>query len=668
MKVLKVTAVVIGLLQFVSSTVRAQGVWVNQAGYLPDQQKRAYAIDGADSFYVTDAVSGDTAYRGPLQLQATKDPSTGWTTYICDFSSLSKEGVYEIATDLSDTSVEFRISKSALTDVYRKSQKGFYFQRCGEALLSQYAGVYARAACHLDDGMFHSTTGETGSKVTTGGWHDAGDYGKYVVNAGISVGTLLLAYELFPEKFGSDDLNIPESGNSVPDILDEARYELNWLLEMQDTADGGVYFKVTPENFEGFIMPSQDNSTRYIYQKSSTATGDFAALMAEAARIYLPFDSEFASKCLSAAQKAWQYLRNNPAIAPTGGFRNPPGTGTGEYGDGNDSDERLWAASELFVTTGADSFQTYYKNHYNDLGLFTSTMGWPDVRDMAQVAYLTGKESQADSTIKVKLQSALVNYCSSLVSIASEDGLNVTLTPSSYGWGSNSGVLNNAVLLIIGYTLSGNSSFYNTALEQLNYILGCNVKNMTYVTGVGTISPMNPHHRPSYSDGIVAPIPGLMVGGPDKYLDDAVLQATYTTLTPPARCYIDNWQSYASNEIAINWNAPLVFVAGYFNESLTASSIKETSSNVPRDIALDQNFPNPFNPSTVISYRLATAGHVTLKVYDVLGREVRSLVNENEIAGNHVISFDGSILPSGVYFYHLQVGNISMVRKMMLMK
>jgi len=655
MKLVNEIIVVIAMLVVAACAVKGQNVWVNQAGYLPGQQKLAYTIDGADSFYVIDAVSRDTTYRGGVRLQATNDPSTGLTTYICDFSSLTREGVYRIQTDSGDTSVSFMISKSALTDVYRKSLKAYYFQRCGEALIPQYAGVYARAVCHRNDALFHPSTGKTGSKVTTGGWHDAGDYGKYVASAGITVGTLLLAYELFPDKFGSDDLNIPESGNSVPDILDQVRYELEWLLEMQDSTDGGVYFKVTPEKFEGFVMPTQDNSIRYIYQKSTAATGDFAAVMAEAGRIYLPFDSVFASRCLTAAESAWQYLQANPTIVPSGGFHNPPGTGTGEYGDGDDSDERLWASAELFETTGADSFNAYYKTHFNDQGLFRSTMSWQDVRDMAQIAYLTGKESHTDSSIRAKLQSALIAYCSSLVSIASRDGFNVTLSPSGYVWGSNSAVLNNGVLLIIGYMLSGNIAFYNTALDQLNYILGCNVKGMSYVTGVGTFSPMNPHHRPSYADGIAAPVPGLMVGGPDRYLDDPVLQSTYTASTPPAQCYIDNWQSYASNEIAINWNAPLVFVAGYFNETLTDVPAMGTLYSIPNEIRLEQNFPNPFNPSTTIIYQVPDVCYVSLIVYDVLGRQVAVLVDKHEIGGTHSVRFDAENLPNGVYFYRLHV-------------
>ena len=667
MKPLRMMLTTFILIQLNSIDVEAQYVLVNQAGYLPDHVNYAYFISPDDSFYVIEKTSGIVQFAGALEQTSLKDPACGLMTFRGDFSSLSREGTYQISTTSSDTSFTFSISNHGFEVVYKKSLKGFYFQRCGMPLLSQNAGVYARSTCHTHDSTFHSSTGVTGSSLTTGGWHDAGDYGKYVVNAGVSVGTLLLAYELFPSRLKYDDLNIPESGNSIPDILDEARFELEWFLKMQDTADGGVYFKVTTENFDAFEMPNQDVSTRYIYQKSSTATGDFAAVMAQAARIYSPFDTAFASQCLIASRLAWQYLKANPTIVPTGGFHNPAGTGTGEYGDGNDSDERLWAAAELFVTTGEDAFHNFFKSNYNSVGLFTSTMGWADVRAMAHTAYLIGKQSKADSAIKTQLQIALNTRCTALSGVSASDGLNVALTPADYGWGSNGYDLNNAVVLILGYTTSGNVSFYNAALEQLNYILGCNRHNMTFVTGVGSVYPMHPHHRPSASDGIVEPIPGLMAGGPDKYLDDAVLQAKFTSSSPPAYCYVDDQNSYASNEIAINWNAPLVFVSGYFNES-TVTSVKEKKTEVPLGFALAQNYPNPFNPSTIISYQVPANSFVTLKLYDILGREVKTLVHQRQNAGSYTVTFFAAGLQTGVYFYRLQAGSVSQTRKMIVLK
>ena len=189
----------------------AQVVLVNQAGYLPDEGKFVYFVTPADSFMVIDQASGVVYYADTIHLTATKDPATGLRTYRGDFTALTREGTYVVATNAGDSSYAFVISPSVFDDVVRKAVKGFYYQRCGGALLAANAGVYARATCHTNDGVYHSTTGKTGSKVTTGGWHDAGDYGKYVVNAGVSVGTLLLGYELFPENLQAVALAVDEA-------------------------------------------------------------------------------------------------------------------------------------------------------------------------------------------------------------------------------------------------------------------------------------------------------------------------------------------------------------------------------------------------------------------------------------------------------------------------
>ena len=548
-----------------NSGASAKDILVNQAGYLSDQKKEAYFIGTVDSFRVVSWPAGTARFTGATELTAANDAATGLRVAKGDFTSLTASGTYVIVTNRGDTSAPFSIGPTVFDDVYRKSLKGFYYQRCGVALGANYAGRYGHPACHVHDAVYHPTTGTSGSKATLGGWHDAGDYGKYVVNAGVSIGTLLLAYEMFPQRFSQDDLNIPESGNRVPDLLDEVRFELDWLLTMQDSADGGVYFKVTTANFDDFEMPENDVAIRYIYEKSTTATGDFAAMMAQAARVYAPFDSAFAVRCLAAARLAWQYLLDHPSIVPSPmGFRNPPGTATGGYGDGRDVDERLWAAAELYETTGESPFDGYFRLYYGEVGVFRSAMSWSDLGPLAEIAYLRGKQSGASSQVRLELKKGLIELCNALVARASEDGFNVTLHPRRYAWGSNSDVLNNAILLIIGHELTGNASYHTTALEQLNYILGCNCKDLSFLTGVGNRSPMHIHHRPSGADGVEAPVPGLLAGGPDGGRHDPALRSTYASSTPAAQCYLDDQGSYASNEICINWNSPLVFVAGYF--------------------------------------------------------------------------------------------------------
>jgi endoglucanase len=237
-------------------------------------------------------------------------------------------------------------------------------------------------------------------------------------------------------------------------------------------------------------------------------------------------------------------------------------------------------------------------------------------------------------------------------------------------------VLNKALLLIYAYEQTDNNSYFQIASMQLNYIMGTNAHNISFITGVGTNSVMHPHHRPSVADGVINPVPGLLAGGPDQYLDDPVLQSHFNSSTPPALCYIDDVGSYASNEIAINWNAPLVFVSGYFNGQ-GSTSVEDQSFNIlPDKFELNQNYPNPFNPSTKIKYtipsvvdaKFASTTMTQLKVFDVLGNEVATLVNEYKPAGNYEVEFNAQNISSGIYFYTLSNQNYSKTKSMVLLK
>jgi len=666
---------VLALVLFAQASDAARRVVVvDQLGYPRVFPKFAFASQPADSFAVLNAATGEKVFRGPMQFWQIADPATGLDVYRGDFSTLQLSGTYRIVTSHGDTSCAFSISDSVYDQAFRKSLKGFYFQRCGTALIPVFAGPYQHTICHPGDGLYHASTDSTAGKLhlASGGWHDAGDYGKYVVNAGISVGTLLLAYEMFPTRFGSDDLGIPESGNGVPDILDEARYEISWFLKMQ-RADGGFWFKITHEQFEGFVMPQADGGTRWIYGVSSVATGDAAAVLAKAARLFSPFDAVFGQTCLDAAKRGWQYLAANTSIVPPGGFTNPLGTATGEYGDGNDADERLWAAAELFETTGDAAYNSYFASTYQSGPLFGSAMWWGDVRPLALLTYLRSQQGIASVTIRNTLRTSLRSYCSSQLARRNSSGFQTVLLPGDYVWGSNSGALNAAVLLIAGATEAGDTTFLAVAADQLHYVLGVNGLSRSYVTGLGETPPRQPHHRPSASDGVAEPVPGLLAGGANQARQDPVLQALFTSSTPPALCYADSLPSYASNEIAINWNAPLVFVAGYFRGVAGPSGIHGTLLPAPSHFILEQNFPNPFNGSTRIRFTIPERENLDLVVVDLLGKEVAALPQGTCTPGAHEVVWEandssGRPLSSGIYFYALKGKRSYEVRKLVLMK
>lgn len=662
------------LLSLIASTAPgARLVAVDQAGYPTLARKEAIITAFADSFHVVAAGSRSVVFRGIVEMASLGDPATGLELYKADFTTFTQPGSYLVRTSAGDTSAHFTIGDAVYASVARAALKGFYFQRCGTALLPAHAGLWNHPACHTaTDAFFHASAESTGYALSVGGWHDAGDYGKYIVNAGVTVGTLLLAYEVVPASFAYDDLGIPESGNGVPDILDEVRYELNWMLSMQ-AAGGGVFFKITKPQFEGFIMPQNDTGFRSIYRISSTATGDFAAVMARAARMYRAFDTTFANRCLAAAAKAWEYLVAHPSIVPTNGFTNPPGTATGEYGDGNDSDERLWAAAELYLARGDAGTHAYFRTNYATGGIINNEMAWPDVRALAQVAYMRGTIAGIDVPTQQNIRTSLTNYCGAILTLRDNSGFRTALSPGGYNWGCNSSLLNKAVLLLVGRVSGGPAEWEAAALEQLHYVLGTNAHALSFVTGIGERSVMNPHHRPSASDGVNAPVPGLIAGGPNRNItQDPVLQSHFTASTPPALCYIDDLGSYASNEIAINWNAPLVFVAGYFARQQGGPSGVHGSGTIPRDIRLDQNYPNPFNGSTVIPFTLPRAMDVDLVILDILGRQVARIALGTLSAGDHHTVWDGAggRVSSGQYFYTLASGGrpASSVRPLVLLR
>lgn len=545
----------------VSQDVRNEGsgvkmIYVDQVGYKSDGQKIAVLVGGGGDFQVIDKNSGKAVFSGSTQGPKS-DISSGDTVYYADFSSVKNAGTYCIKAGAVQ-SPYFVIADKPYKDVKNALLKAFYYQRCGMALESKYAGAWQHGVCHDQDGYLYDDQGQRVD--VTGGWHDAGDYGKYVVPAAKAVADLMLAYQFFPDAF-KEQINIPESGNGVPDILNEVRYELEWMLKMQESKTGGVYHKVATLNFPGFIMPENDQDKRYINAISATATADFAAAMAMGYRVYKAVDEAFADKMLEASQKAWQWLEANPD-AP--GFKNPQGVNSGEYGDSNSRDERFWAAAELYSATGSQQYHDYIKASYQ--GPFgKASFGWSNVGGYGTAAYLMLDEAKADSAVYSYLKSQFIAEADRFVDLWADDGYKVALTTNDYYWGSNGEVMNRAMHLIIADAIAHNDAYIEAAQDQLHYILGRNANGQCYVTGFGSKPVMHPHHRPSEADGIEQPVPGMLSGGPNSGRQDPTAQAKIPAGTPPAKAFVDDVRSYSTNEIAIYWNSPAVFVSACFD-------------------------------------------------------------------------------------------------------
>jgi endoglucanase len=525
----------------------------NQVGYYPREVKQFLVTDpSAISFMILND-RGKKVFEGKLVQKGTWEAS-GEKLLLGDFSRLSKAGYFTILLNTGITSAPFKIVPGVYEAALDASVKSFYFQRASMAIEKEYGGIYQRAPGHPDDRcMFHPSTGkEEGILNSPGGWYDAGDYGKYVVNAAISVGQMLHLLETLPEAMPGDQLKIPESGNGVPDLLDETRYELDWMASMQDE-DGGVFHKLTALNFADFIMPEDYDLDRYIIGKGTAATLDFAAVMALASRVYAETDPDFSLQTLEMAERAWNWAVENDSIP----FRNPEDVFTGEYGDNQFNDDFYWAAAELFISTGKEGYLAYlleneevyehqitnsWKFFIRNMGFHTLLINTPDLDPRLQEKHLALAE-------KILAKMNAIPY-----------GISI----DHFEWGSNSDVLNQAMILCIAHHLSGEQKYLDGAIRNTDYIFGKNATAYSYMTGFGSKQVMNPHHRPSAADAIDEPIPGFIVGGPNMHKQDRQ-QVNYDS-DYPAKAFEDVVESYASNEVCLNWNAPVVFVLGYLQE------------------------------------------------------------------------------------------------------
>ncbi|KUP24568.1 glycoside hydrolase family 9 protein [Paenibacillus sp. DMB5] len=533
-----------------------RAITVNQIGYPAKGSKIALFTGGEHQFRVLDAKTRTAVYSG-VTSAAAWDKTSGVTVHTGDFSAVTDSGSYLIEAEDGAVSAEFIIGERPYEELQQGLLKAFYFYRCGVEQGGEYAGPWGHAACHLAEG---SVIGQPGLKLdSSGGWHDAGDYGKYSGPGAKAVADLLLAFEWYPAAF-TDSFTLPETDGKTPDVLLECKVELDWLFKMQEPG-GGVYHKLTTASFPGLdVMPEDDTDELFFSPVSSAATGDFAGVMAMAARIYKPWDEGFAARCLAAAEAAWQWLEQHPEEP---GFTNPPGISTGEYGDEEDKDERFWAAAELYRTTGQEMYHEAVRALAR-LPFPKFALGWADMGGYGTFAYLLTGKDQTDEELYRTLQEGLLAEADRLAAVSRQDGYRISLREEDYIWGSNMLVMNNALLLLAAERFSGEASYAECALDHLHYLLGRNVLDISYVTGYGDHPVRHPHHRPSVGDGVEEPVPGLVSGGPDRGLHDEYVRE-HLQGKPAAQCFADHDLSYSTNEVTIYWNSPAVFVAARFN-------------------------------------------------------------------------------------------------------
>jgi len=594
-------------------------VRVNQVGYLPGFPKYAVVVSDSAQPLAWDLLgSGQVVQSGVTQPQGL-DADSGDSTHLIDFSSYDRPGEAFVLRVGAEESYPFDIRP----DVYQKLKYDalwyFYHARSGIEIKLPYAGQpqWTRNAGHLsdrsvpcaDDAQCHY------SLDVSGGWYDAGDHGKYVVNGGISVWTLNALYErtahLRPdalEAFADGKLRIPENSNGRSDLLDEARWEVEWILKMQvpegQAQAGMAHHKMHDTQWSGLpFRPPEDaqkaGSERRLRPVSTAATLNLAAAAAQAARIWKALDPEFSQKCLTAAERAWQAAQRHPDVfAPSSDGKN----GGGPYDDDAVSDEFYWAAAELFITTEQPQYLDFIRQspHYLQIPAGADKLGkgppsamtWQQVSALGTISLaVVPNPLPADEVTKAR--SAILAAADRYLALISGQGYRLPMKAQAgkYPWGSNSFVINNQVILALAHDFTQQRKYAVGVLDGMNYLLGVNAMGQSYVTGYGERPLRNPHHRffaRQLNDAFPPPIPGCVSGGPNSGLEDPKAEPMLRGCKPQ-KCFVDHIESWSTNEITINWNAPFAWALAFMDEQAQAANPERgTGAGQPNPTASEQ--------------------------------------------------------------------------------
>ncbi|MEP7765934.1 glycoside hydrolase family 9 protein [Sanguibacter sp. 25GB23B1] len=662
-------------------------VRVNQVGYLPDGPKQATLVTDETApvaWEIRDAAGA--AVSSGATVPAGVDATAGLNVHELDFSNLTAPGTYTLVAD-GEESHAFVIDAGIYQQLRYDALNYFYPARSGIAIDGSVmdgqpdAAEYSRPAGHVatSDGSSEGTSANRGdadiacltpategqywmygdwtcnyTSDVTGGWYDAGDHGKYVVNGGIAVAQILSTYErtrYSPTAAGADlgdgTLNIPldESSNGVPDVLDEARWELEWMMKMQvpagaDMYAGMVHHKVADADWTGLpLLPSDDPQERYLHRPSTAATLNFAAVAAHGARLWAEYDPQFAADLLAAGQIAWDAALATPdlfAPAPNA----DPSPGSGPYNDTTVGDEFYWAAAELFLSTGEQEYEDHVlASEYNTADIWTAGgFNWFETAALGRLDLAT---VESDIPGRAAIRDSVVTAAERYLAWQTDEPFGTAYPGSDgiYDWGSNSAILNNQVVMGTAFDLTSDQRFADGVLEAMDYLLGRNALNNSYITGYGETYSENQHSR-WFADSLEPALPnpprGSVSGGPNSNSAtwDPVIKAAYSAdhMCAPQLCYLDDIQSWSTNEITVNWNSALAWVSSFVadqadgNESAAGDVVHVLVH--PEDITVVEGHEAAFtataagNPAPAVQWQRLLEGVWT----DVAGATASTMV------------------------------------------
>lgn len=527
-------------------------------------------------------------------------------------------------------------------------------QRCGNAHNWLLTDNSYGNSCHLLDGQDYDLLYDL-----TGGWHDAGDHIKFTLTIAWSAYVLLKGYETFREAYQDDDSrDYSGEPNSVPDLLDEvktatdylinANYDKNTMIARVGGPQDHDYWLTSP--YQSCQPVSKGGGKRPVYSGAKAdICGISAAALSMMSRLYRPYNQQYADSCLESALTIYRIAENNLAsTADPDGF----------YEKSIWKDDMMCGAIELYRATEADSLlddAEYYNSSY-------STHGW--VADWSN-HWDYGRHSM----VKAGVSGALTHWKEDVDRYLTKIANNTYVNGLAYfgEWGSLRYAANAALSAALLYDISGEVKYRNFAISQVDYIMGQNEYERSFIIGWGNNPPENPHHVNAYGrnaeDWDLSKLPlytlfGALVGGPTKYSHDGV--------TYPG--YKDDIHDYIGNEVTIDYNAGLIGAVAMIVYEMGFSEINNQQEPEVYSFRLYQNYPNPSNCRTEIKYSIIKKQRVRLAVFDALGREIKVLADGVKSPGIYYADFKADELPSGLYFYRLETKSKIATKKFILMK
>lgn len=620
-----------------------KGIAVNQVGYFTKLAKKATLAYDDESSYKSAAQDFEVVNESGKTVKTGKttpvgfDKNSGDYVHTIDFSDVTTAGTYTIKCDGKE-SYAFTIGDDVYgkdadhaNSLFTNAMNYFYQNRSGVAIEAKYitsgdTSSLAHQKGHDPDVAYiqnqwinqYKTDGtdvitDQGEVTATGGWYDAGDHGKYVVNGGISVWTLQNMYERAVVNNKADawktdakKIVIPESGDSTPDILDETKLELDFFFDMI-VADGKykglVYHKLHDYRWTGLaVRPNEDTYTRIVKPPTLAATLNTVACAAQAYRLWKDVDSTYANKCLDNAKSCYEAALKFKSVKCDDGSADAKmiyapldqAKGGGAYGDTDVQDDFYWAACELYAATGDKAYYTdlkgYEKAFVTEYDLSggenngsRTSFNWGNTAGLGNLtlSLYKGKMEESDYA---KLKSSLTEAADVYIDLENKEGYGIPYEGTKfkddvnapgkefdgYEWGSNSMVVNNAIVMAYAYDLTKDVKYINGASTAMDYIFGRNGGDYSYVTGYGEHATTNPHHR-YWSHEVNEEFPlapnGVLSGGPNKgMVDPYVRGAGLPADTPSQKCYIDSVEAWSVNECTINWNSPLVWMVSFLDD------------------------------------------------------------------------------------------------------